>query len=324
MSNIIERVKIEKLFGEKDVDWKLRPDVNVLVGKNGLGKSTILKLIYATILRVNEDSYDDCCSQIEIDFQDATQCIFKTNMEFNNFLNIFKETIDFNIKNDKKMKIKFDEDAYEDISPKQAVILIRDYLDKFLDNSPKKSSDSSSKFDGNKKDLTISFISTIDMSANSVREIRKSDGISTIQLDDEIKEEIEKLERIGNEELQKNLITALNSLFEDTYKKIYFEQANIKVKLNSNKEISFENLSSGERQVIYIFLKVANATKDNALILMDEPEISLHLAWQEKLISEIRKVNDKSQLIIVTHSPAIVMNGWMDSFIDINDIFVGE
>lgn len=57
---------------------------------------------------------------------------------------------------------------------------------------------------------------------------------------------------------------------------------------------------------------------------MDEPEISLHLAWQEKLISEIRKVNDKSQLIIVTHSPAIVMNGWMDSFIDINDIFVGE
>ena len=96
------------------------------------------------------------------------------------------------------------------------------------------------------------------------------------------------------------------------------------ITLTPEREISFKHLSSGERQVIYIFLKVANATKDNALILMDEPEISLHLAWQEKLISEIRKVNDKSQLIIVTHSPAIVMNGWMDSFIDINDIFVGE
>ena len=49
MSNIIERVKIEKLFGEKDVDWNLRPDVNVLVGKNGLGKSTILKIIEESV-----------------------------------------------------------------------------------------------------------------------------------------------------------------------------------------------------------------------------------------------------------------------------------
>ena len=54
MSNIIERVKIEKLFGEKDVDWNLRPDVNVLVGKNGLGKSTILKIIEESV-----SSYDD-------------------------------------------------------------------------------------------------------------------------------------------------------------------------------------------------------------------------------------------------------------------------
>lgn len=55
---------------------------------------------------------------------------------------------------------------------------------------------------------------------------------------------------------------------------------------------------------------------------MDEPEISLHLSWQEKLISQIREVNRTSQLIIVTHSPAIVMNGWMDSFIDIKDIMI--
>ena len=57
---------------------------------------------------------------------------------------------------------------------------------------------------------------------------------------------------------------------------------------------------------------------------MDEPEISLHLEWQEKLISEIMKLSPDCQLIIVTHSPAIVMNGCMDSYIDIDDILVGQ
>ena len=94
--------------------------------------------------------------------------------------------------------------------------------------------------------------------------------------------------------------------------------------LFKNEKLSFVNLSSGERQIIYTLLKVAIATKNNALILMDEPEISLHLSWQEKLITQIRTINPDSQLIIVTHSPAIVMNGWLDSFVDIQDIIKGD
>ena len=140
----------------------------------------------------------------------------------------------------------------------------------------------------------------------------------------EIENELQRLLKLQNSSLENNVIEALNNFFNETNKTVKINNQELKVYLTPEREISFKHLSSGERQVIYIFLKVANATKDNALILMDEPEISLHLAWQEKLISEIRKVNDKSQLIIVTHSPAIVMNGWMDSFIDINDIFVGE
>ena len=57
---------------------------------------------------------------------------------------------------------------------------------------------------------------------------------------------------------------------------------------------------------------------------MDEPEISLHLEWQEKLLTEILKVNKDCQLIIVTHSPAMVMNGWIDSYIDIDNICTME
>ena len=174
------------------------------------------------------------------------------------------------------------------------------------------------------KILPTETISTINMSANSINQITTSSGQHGTLLDFEIENELQRLLKLQNSSLENNVIEALNNFFNETNKTVKINNQELKVYLTPEREISFKHLSSGERQVIYIFLKVANATKDNALILMDEPEISLHLAWQEKLISEIRKVNDKSQLIIVTHSPAIVMNGWMDSFIDINDIFVGE
>ena len=53
---------------------------------------------------------------------------------------------------------------------------------------------------------------------------------------------------------------------------------------------------------------------------MDEPEISLHLNWQEKLILTIKELNPWCQIIIVTHSPAIVMDGFMDCYVDMNEI----
>ena len=106
----------------------------------------------------------------------------------------------------------------------------------------------------------------------------------------------------------------------ETNKKTLFDRELYFIEDESEKKLNYKYLSSGERQIIYIFLKVINASKNNSLILMDEPEISLHLSWQESLLNHIRSVNDNSQIIIVTHSPAIVMNGWMDSFVDIKKI----
>ena len=65
-----------------------------------------------------------------------------------------------------------------------------------------------------------------------------------------------------------------------------------------------------------------NATEEEkiSIILMDEPEISLHLDWQEHFIKRITILNPNAQLIIVTHSPALIMNGWNDVYLDMTDI----
>lgn len=330
MSNIIERVKIEKLFGEKDVDWNLRPDVNVLVGKNGLGKSTILKIIEESV-----SSYDDV--RDIFNFYKRTYVYFFNNNERNLRVGIYDKSslIDYS----KKMftnesfwkgfeeflinnKTEQDLQTFQKLSQN-----MDDFEISFIEHIKNTSFDRISKNITDRftsKILPTETISTINMSANSINQITTSSGQHGTLLDFEIENELQRLLKLQNSSLENNVIEALNNFFNETNKTVKINNQELKVYLTPEREISFKHLSSGERQVIYIFLKVANATKDNALILMDEPEISLHLAWQEKLISEIRKVNDKSQLIIVTHSPAIVMNGWMDSFIDINDIFVGE
>ena len=330
MSNIIERVKIEKLFGEKDVDWNLRPDVNVLVGKNGLGKSTILKIIEESV-----SSYDDV--RDIFNFYKRTYVYFFNNNERNLRVGIYDKSslIDYS----KKMftnesfwkgfeeflinnKTEQDLQTFQKLSQN-----MDDFEISFIEHIKNTSFDRVSKNITDRftsKILPTETISTINMSANSINQITTSSGQHGTLLDFEIENELQRLLKLQNSSLENNVIEALNNFFNETNKTVKINNQELKVYLTPEREISFKHLSSGERQVIYIFLKVANATKDNALILMDEPEISLHLAWQEKLISEIRKVNDKSQLIIVTHSPAIVMNGWMDSFIDINDIFVGE
>lgn len=330
MSNIIERVKIEKLFGEKDVDWNLRPDVNVLVGKNGLGKSTILKIIEESV-----SSYDDI--RDIFNFYERTYVYFFNNNERNLRVGIYDKysLIDYS----KKMftnesfwkgfeeflinnKTEQDLQTFQKLSQN-----MDDFEISFIEHIKNTSFDRVSKNITDRftsKILPTETISTINMSANSINQITTSSGQHGTLLDFEIENELQRLFKLQNSSLENNVIEALNNFFNETNKTVKINNQELKVYLTPEREISFKHLSSGERQVIYIFLKVANATKDNALILMDEPEISLHLAWQEKLISEIRKVNDKSQLIIVTHSPAIVMNGWMDSFIDINDIFVGE
>ncbi|MBP6485205.1 MAG: ATP-binding protein [Moraxella sp.] len=170
--------------------------------------------------------------------------------------------------------------------------------------------------------LNFEFISTVNLNANSTQNLSLANGEIQNILDLEIQTELQRLLVINNEVLNKQLITALNIMFSESKKDVSLnDKFELEFKVN-NEILNFPQLSSGERQVIYILLKVAIATKDNALILMDEPEISLHLSWQEKLLAQIREINPNSQIIIVTHSPAIVMNGWLDCFVDIQDIIV--
>ena len=112
-----------------------------------------------------------------------------------------------------------------------------------------------------------------------------------------------------------------DELFAETVKKI----------VRSKNEIVFEQdgelllpyrLSSGEKQMLVILLTVLVQDKQPCVLLMDEPEVSLHIEWQQRIISIIREMNPQAQIILTTHSPAVVMGGWMDAVTEVTDITI--
>ncbi len=83
-------------------------------------------------------------------------------------------------------------------------------------------------------------------------------------------------------------------------------------------------LSSGEKQLLVILLTVLVEDLQPCVLFMDEPEVSLHLQWQQRLIETILRLNPQVQLILTTHSPAVIMHGWMDRVTAVSDIEVDK
>ena len=69
-----------------------------------------------------------------------------------------------------------------------------------------------------------------------------------------------------------------------------------------------------------ILLTVLIENGEPYALIMDEPEVSLHIEWQQCLIALIRKLNPRAQVILSTHSPALIMDGWTDKVTEVDDI----
>lgn len=74
----------------------------------------------------------------------------------------------------------------------------------------------------------------------------------------------------------------------------------------SGKKLSPQMLSSGEKQLFILMSEALLQKEMPAIFIADEPELSLHVLWQEKLVSSLRELNPNAQIIAATHSPDIV------------------
>lgn len=111
----------------------------------------------------------------------------------------------------------------------------------------------------------------------------------------------------------------IDSLFADTGKTIVRTENEIRFSQIGETLVPYQ-LSSGEKQILAIMLTVLVEDNNNYVLFMDEPEVSLHVEWQKQLIDLILELNPNVQIILTTHSPAVIMNGWIDHVTEVSDI----
>ena len=113
----------------------------------------------------------------------------------------------------------------------------------------------------------------------------------------------------------------VDDLFAETGKKIVRTENEIRFTQIGETLLPYQ-LSSGEKQLLVILLTVLVEDQQPYVLFMDEPEVSLHIEWQKRLIELILELNPNVQIILTTHSPAVIMNGWLDSVTEVDDIIV--
>lgn len=262
------RIEITHLWGLHDISWKLRPDVNILSGVNGIGKSTLINLLTATLASKGTYHSELTGATVHLSYmpEGADSIAFDVIRSFDRPL-LSGETV--GRLSDHNVKTELDWQLYR---------LQRRYLDYQVNVSNR----------------------IIDYLQDSSPEAR------------------EKALDAGRP--RRTFQDTIDRLFRETGKRLDRGHNEIAFTLPGGQRLTPYQLSSGEKQLLVILLTVLIQDGKPYTLLMDEPEISLHIDWQQQLIGCIRELNPKAQIILATHSPALIMDGWLDAVTEMSDI----
>jgi predicted ATP-binding protein involved in virulence len=111
-----------------------------------------------------------------------------------------------------------------------------------------------------------------------------------------------------------SFVKTINSFFGDgedavTKKSIYWSAGKISFRNDwDTEDVELAYLSSGEKQLFIFFAHLIFSLEDNqpGILVVDEPELSLHLAWQREYVNKIIELNPNVQIIFATHAPELV------------------
>lgn len=272
MADRISKIEISSLWsGHKHIVWELRPDVNVLSGRNGEGKSTILNRLvqHLHVAPASGEIINEARLGVNIDFEpsDATGIRYDIIRSFDRRM----------VKGDQLLQVQNVAVATE--LDWQLYLVQRRYLDYQVNV-------------GNR------MIAMLTSGAPDARE---------------------KAAAAAN--LKTRFLDLVDDLFSGTGKRIDRESNELSF-LQYDERLSPYILSSGEKQMLLILLTVLTEDRQPYVIFMDEPEVSLHFEWQKRLIGMVRELNPNAQLILTTHSPAVIIDGWEDAVTEVSEITI--
>jgi predicted ATPase len=293
---------IDNLYYEYAFSASLDEHVNIIVGNNGTFKTTLLRLLRHAIAYEKNGLFFQS-HLTKVNFKDD---ITMEYVEFENMLSKDNEG----------------EDTLMNVTTWTPMMGEKKILE--------------SEY---RKLVKLDFVSTFDVKGDGksiqdsyldirLEKLQSDYGYYLSDLVKELTERINSNSSITKAELdkineRKNLfISLVNECFAETGKTLSNDSTKLVFLKDNAIGIYPKELSSGEKQLLIILLTVLLERGEEYILMLDEPEISMHISWQYKLIDMILQLNPNVQIILTTHSPMIFSEGWGDKAIHMEDITI--
>lgn len=299
----LTRVVINGFWGNRRFDLHLDNDVNILAGINGSGKTTVLNIVASVLCNRPNEPFN--CSK---KYNSAT--LYFTNNCKAVCLSIGTEKKTFYYQGEQEIPFEvFTQNFFVYIvSTFDTNIYSQEYQQKLKERYPWIDSDldyqlADSLWDYQQYQAKIS---------NLVENLLgKSDVDMTLLRE------------------QYNLIERTRQVCETFFApKLKWNRDNSEIQFllsdSENVFINPQDLSSGEKHLLILLISTMIERENECIVFWDEPEISLHIDWQHQLIRQMRLINPNMQLIIATHSPALIYEGWEQRVLNMSKLFSNE
>jgi len=344
----IKELSVEKLWDKYSFDIEFNEQITILIGKNGSGKTTILNLL-DELLSNGKNNYNYKFNKVKLLFNNHhSRGIEQTKF---NIIDEMKKNNN-NISEDKIKSLfkKLEKDILEKIDNDKNSKYIPISLAKKINSKSKIDYLFLSTFDMEIKNEELVHKHYNNSDIKTELDVLLNDLITQFKLYQlKLKEKVEKIQQEFDTKLveyarDENLNLLKDKLLEknreikiiynnrDIFKnKIneFFKNTGKSIKLDENNSIIFKiyeknsltpyQLSSGEKQLLIILLNIMLLDNKPTIILMDEPEISLHVEWQRIFIKTLLELNSNLQIIMATHSPALVSKGYKNSVVSLEN-----
>lgn len=300
---LIEKLHLEGFWGQYTVDIPFHGKVNILTGNNGAGKTTIMDILYSLLVS------DPDASVVRSKYRNARLSLSENSEVSVCYIQDGASKIDYIYHGESVTYDIFSRNIKSiAVSNFDTGLLSIDVIKKFREDNPKIHTDMDIQL---QRWINVYYQYMTSVSRKVETMISKSDSDMN---------QISTLYRYSRQ-----MEFLCNDFFHDSKTWQVRDDGKIFFKLkDQDKMISPEDLSSGEKQILTLLISTLVQDGQKGIVFWDEPEISLHIVWQQKLIRTLQTLNPNMQLIIATHSPNILYEGWEQRVINVKSTFRHE
>lgn len=283
----IEKYKVfdEAIFDFVDKEGKTL-DTIVLAGVNGCGKTSVLEYIKTMLNGHYKDIKKTITVKGNVEITEAERNNIKGNIVFQGYPNLAQKIANIQASSNNKF-------------------LVTVGVPPFLNNNPLPALDGGKFIYFEPSTYKIE----PELSNNVILlDIHNAENMEESMLKS-VRDEIFKNKEISPKQTIENAVQKVNFLLSDfklNTRLVDFESERMIFESLNGEKIYFDDLSNGEKQLYFRAISLYQLNINEGIILVDEPEDSMHPTWQKAIISLYQKIGTNNQVIVATHSPHVM------------------